>query len=35
MNAGLLLNTKKETNIRILSLNVKGFNTTNKENINY
>jgi len=35
MNTESLSNTKKKTNIRILSLNVKGFNATNKEKVNH
>ena len=35
MNAGVIPTTKRSTNIRILSLNVKGFNITNKEKLNH
>ena len=33
MNAGTMPNSKQNTNIRVLSLNVKEFNTTNKEKL--
>ena len=35
MNARIMPNSKQNTNIRILSLNVKGFNTTNKEKLHH
>ena len=35
MNAGLLPITKQSSNIRILSLKVKGFKTTNKEKLHH
>ena len=35
MNARTMPNSKQNTNIRILSLNVKGFNTTNKEKLHH
>ena len=35
MNARTMPNSKQNTNIRILSLNMKGFNTTNKEKLHH
>ena len=35
MNAGRMPNSKQNLNIRILSLNVKGSNTTNKEKLHH
>ena len=35
MNARTMPNSKQNTNIRILSLNVKGFNTINKEKLHH